>query len=183
MGLGQFRGAVLVDGYTSKLPQSDLNLYARRVLSQWISITDGCDEEITLNSGVVRTPTHSQANLWAVRWLEIAKSKPPPCRRKRDEDGAPVGVEMSAADMFAFHSPYGILRGSAPELCSAGQPRAAVPTCDVEMRGGRAAKEIYFRTGFPVVLLIRPQAEKDYDATHSLKHRGYSGNQHRAFAG
>jgi hypothetical protein len=44
IGLGAASRAVLVDGYTSKLPQSDLYRHARRVLSQWISITDGCDE-------------------------------------------------------------------------------------------------------------------------------------------
>ena len=36
MALGQLRGAVLVDGYTSKLPQSDLYRHARLVLCQWI---------------------------------------------------------------------------------------------------------------------------------------------------
>ncbi len=38
-------GSPPLDASTSKLPQSDLNRHARRVLSQWISITDGCDEK------------------------------------------------------------------------------------------------------------------------------------------
>jgi hypothetical protein len=37
----------------------------------------------------------------------------------------------------------------------------------VEMRGISAAGKIYFRTAFPVVLLIRPQAKMNYDATRS----------------
>jgi hypothetical protein len=40
-----------------------------------------------------------------------------------------------------------------------------------------------FNPCFPVTLLVRPQAEKSYDATHALKHRGNSGNQHRPFTG
>lgn len=45
IGLGRFRGPSLIDGYTSEPPQSDLYRHAQRVLSQWISITGGCDEQ------------------------------------------------------------------------------------------------------------------------------------------
>jgi hypothetical protein len=46
-GFGAVSRAVLVDGYTSELPQSDLYRHgcARRVLSQWISISGGSDEK------------------------------------------------------------------------------------------------------------------------------------------
>ncbi len=45
-GFGAASRAVLVDGYTSELPQPDLYRYrcARQVLSQWISITGDFDE-------------------------------------------------------------------------------------------------------------------------------------------
>jgi len=42
-GFGAASRAVLVDGYTSKLPQSDLYRHALRVLCQWISNNYDCN--------------------------------------------------------------------------------------------------------------------------------------------
>ena len=44
-GFGAASRCVLVDGHSSKLPQSDLYRRAGWGLCQWISITDGCDEK------------------------------------------------------------------------------------------------------------------------------------------
>jgi len=64
-------------------------------------------------------------------------------------------------------------RDTLPLTTKAGQA-LSLPMCRLQ---------IYFLTAFPVVLLIRPQAEKIYDATDSPQHRGDSGNQHRTYAG
>src|SRR6202140_5751280 len=86
--------------------------------------------------------------------------------------------------VFAFHSPRGILRYGGPPSCARvdGRMRPSLRrtwNCTELTR----PKIIYFRPGFPAVLLIRPQAETVYDATHSLKHRGDSRNHYRPFAG
>ena len=47
--LGQFRGPSCWT--TSKLPQSDFNFRARRVLSQFISVTGGCDKKVRRQIG------------------------------------------------------------------------------------------------------------------------------------
>src|SRR4030081_2542621 len=46
---GNFEGRL--GGRTSKLPQSDFYFRARRVLSQFISVTDGCDEKSGVKLG------------------------------------------------------------------------------------------------------------------------------------
>src|SRR5208337_56067 len=70
-------GSPPLDASTSKLPQSDLNRHARRVLSQWISITDGCDEKGQIWERIV------SAEFSIATWGEF---QPPKSRRGRDED-------------------------------------------------------------------------------------------------
>ena len=74
-GFGAPSRCVLVGGRISKLPQSDSYCRARRVVSQPISVATDCKQ-----MGVV---------------VEKGRSKSPPCRERRDKDGAPSGVEMS----------------------------------------------------------------------------------------
>ena len=89
---------------------------------------------------------------------------------------SPAGLLLKK--LFAFCSPYDILRvRRAAELRSAGRPRRPSP------HGHSRCRENLFSDAFSCWLLIRPQAEINYDATHSLKHCGYSRNQHRSFAG
>ena len=88
-----------MDGYTSKLPQSDLYRLARRVLSQGISLTVDCDEKVTRQiAGVTIQQRLDELCLpWTAEDARLSTTRKPPTTTKRSySNGFPEAVCSSS---------------------------------------------------------------------------------------